>query len=80
MFLHGIRWNKKPQLLLKNVLKKINFLCIKKSISIYNADIKRIVLLFNKISHNKIFVGYNINYSGVIPLCIELVSRNALSK
>ena len=77
-FLHGIKWNKKLRLLLKNVLNK--FLIHKKPISVYNVDTKRTVLLFNKRSYNKIFIGYNTNYIGVIPLYRELTSRNAPSK
>ena len=38
------------------------------------------VLLFNKISLNKIFIGYDTYYYGVLPLYIRLPIRNTIAK
>ena len=61
-FLHCIKWNKKPRQLVKNIFKKNENLMYKKPINICNAYIKKIILLLNKKSHNKIFVGYDTVY------------------
>ena len=50
-------------------------------ISIYNVDTKRIVLVFNKKSYNKIFIGYNTyHYYGVIPLYVYFPPKNTVTK
>ena len=52
----------------------------KKRVNIYNVDIKKIVLLFNEKSYNKILIVYDNYCYGVIPLYIRLPIRNTIAK
>ena len=64
----------------KKGIKKNKLLMHKKRIGIYNEDIKKIVLLFDKKSYNKILIGYDTYYDSVLPLNIRLPSKNVHRK
>ena len=61
-------------------INKNKFHMHKKPLSICGIDTKRIILS-NKYSYDrKYFIGYNTNYSGIIPLYIRLSPMNAVAK